>query len=132
MAKAEPSDVPPQLHELEAEIMDEIWRRGPSTTVQDVMDALNGAAEAPRAYTTYLTVMRRLNAKGFIDRRRKGRCDVYSPRITWAQYRELRARADVAVLVSHYGETALVHFARALDGLDPERQRALRKLARHA
>jgi predicted transcriptional regulator len=132
MPRPEPPDVPPQLHELESEIMDEIWRRGSSTTVHDVTDELNAAADAPRAYTTYMTVMRRLHAKGFLDRRREGRCDVYSPQLTREQYRELRARADVAELVSHYGETALVHFARALDELDPDRQRALRNVARHA
>lgn len=111
--------------------MDAVWRRETST-VNDVMDALNAASESPRAYTTYMTVMRRLHAKGLLDRRRQGRYDVYTPQLTREQYDEARAQADVAQLVSHYGETVLVHFARALDAVDADRQRALRRLARRA
>lgn len=111
--------------------MDVVWRRDTST-VNDVMDALNASSKPARAYTTYMTVMRRLHAKGLLDRRRHGRYDVYAPRLTREQYHEARAQADVAQLVSHYGETVLVHFARALDAVDPDRQRALRGLARRA
>lgn len=131
MSSPAPSDVPPPLHELEAEVMDVVWRRDAST-VNDVMDALNGSSKPPRAYTTYMTVMRRLHAKGLLDRRRQGRYDVYTPQLTREQYHEARAQADVAQLVSHYGETVLVHFARALDAIDGDRQRSLRRLARRA
>jgi predicted transcriptional regulator len=50
------------LHELEAEIMEEVWRQG-ETNVKRVMEALNRKANPPRAYTTYMTVMRRLDDK---------------------------------------------------------------------
>lgn len=131
MVNTGPLEVPPALHELEGEVMDVVWGRE-SSTVNDVMDALNAAAETPRAYTTYMTVMRRLNTKGLLDRRRQGRYDVYTPRLTREEYHEARAHAEVAQLVSSYGETALVNFARELDGLDPDRRRALRRLARRA
>lgn len=120
--------VPPALHELEAEIMDEVWRQG-ETTVKLVMEALNRKRRPPRAYTTYMTVMRRLNDKGLLDRTRAGRQDSYAPRLSREEYQELRAGAQVDGLVEEFGDVALAHFARSLQGLDPARRRQLRRLA---
>src|ERR1700758_1024985 len=98
MARSRAPAAPPALHELEAEIMEEVWRQG-ETTVKLVMGALNRKAKPPRAYPTYMTVMRRLNDKGLLDRTRSGRHDAYAPRLTREQYQELRARAEVRDLV---------------------------------
>jgi predicted transcriptional regulator len=73
MARSRAQTPPPALHELEAEIMEEVWRQG-ETTVKRVMEALNRKAKQPRAYTTYMTVMQRLDDKGLLDRTRSGRC----------------------------------------------------------
>jgi Penicillinase repressor len=54
--------VPPPLHELEAEVMDEVWHQG-ETSVKLVMEALNGRTRRARAYTTYMTLMRRLDTR---------------------------------------------------------------------
>ena len=120
---------PPALHELEAEIMDEVWRGDGETTVKLVMEALNRKAKPPRAYTTYMTVMRRLNDKGLLDRTRTGRQDTYVPRLSREEYQELRAGAEVRGLVDEFGDVALADFAKSLSGLDPARRRQLRRLA---
>jgi predicted transcriptional regulator len=120
---------PPVLHELEAEIMEEVWRRGEPTTVKLVMDALNRKAKPPRAYTTYMTVMRRLDDKGLMTRRRSGRSDTYEATLTREQYRERRAGAEVRGLVDQFGDVALAQFAQSLSTLDPARRRRLRRLA---
>jgi predicted transcriptional regulator len=120
---------PPVLHELEAGIMEEVWRRSEPTTVRLVMDALNRKAKPPRAYTTYMTVMRRLNDKGLLTRRRSGRSDTYEAVLTREQYRDRRAGAEVRRLLHQFGDAALVHFARSLSSLDPADQRRLRRLA---
>jgi BlaI family transcriptional regulator, penicillinase repressor len=119
---------PPALHQLEAEIMDEVWRQG-ETTVKLVMEALNRKAKPQRAYTTYMTVMRRLDSKGLLARTRAGRHDTYVPRLTREEYQRLRAGAEVRGLVDEFGDVALAHFARSLGKLDPARRRALEKLA---
>jgi predicted transcriptional regulator len=108
--------------------MQEVWRQG-ETTVRLVMDALNRKAKPPRAYTTYMTVMRRLNDKGLLDRRRTGRQDRYVPTLSSEEYEELRAGAEVRGLVDQFGDVALAHFAKSLSGLDPARRRQLRRLA---
>ncbi len=122
-------DPPPVLHELEAEIMDHVWSNPGEITVRDVMDALNRRAKPARAYTTYMTVMRRLNDKGILDRKRSGTRDAYAARLTREEYQEQRADAEVRQLVDEFGDVALAHFARSLSGLDPARREALQRLA---
>jgi predicted transcriptional regulator len=129
MARSRSPKVPPPLHELEAEIMEEVWRQDAPTTVKLVMDALNRKAKPPRAYTTYMTVMRRLDDKGLLNRKRSGRHDSYEPTLTREEYQQRRAAAEVRGLVDQYGDVALAHFARSLSTLDPSQQRRLRRLA---
>jgi predicted transcriptional regulator len=94
------------------------------------MDALNARTTKPRAYTTYMTVMRRLHAKDLLLRRREGKTDFYRPVHTRDEYADLRAQATVESLVEQYGDVALSHFARQMAQLDPERRRQLQRLAR--
>jgi predicted transcriptional regulator len=119
----------PGLYELEAEIMEEVWRLG-ETSVRDVQEALNARSEKTRAYTTVMTVMQRLDAKGFLRRRREGRTDFYQAEISRDAYGSMRAAAEVDELVEQYGEMALVNFARTMASLDPARRRQLARLAR--
>jgi predicted transcriptional regulator len=120
---------PPVLHELEGEIMEHVWGIRGETTVREVMEALNRKAKPARAYTTYMTVMRRLNDKGLLDRTRSGRQDTYVANLTREEYQRLRAGAEVRQLVDQFGDVALAQFARSLSGLDPARRRALQRLA---
>lgn len=107
--------------------MDEVWRHE-QVTVREVLEALNRGSKE-RAYTTIMTVMSRLDAKGLLTRTRAGKTDVYRPRMDRQQYLEARARAEVDGLVADYGDVALAHFARQLDSLDAKRRRQLGKLA---
>jgi predicted transcriptional regulator len=128
-SKASRQPATPPLHELEAEVMEEIWTQG-EATVRTVMDALNKRTSKPRAYTTYMTIMARLHKKGVLDRRREGKTDFYAPKLDRAEFMASRAAAEVEDLVDQYGEVALSHFARQVASLDPARRRALQRLAR--
>jgi predicted transcriptional regulator len=119
----------PPLHELEAEVMEELWSRG-EAPVREVMAALNSKTGKDRAYTTYMTIMARLYKKGVLERRREGKTDFYSPKLSREEFMGQRAAAEVDGLVAQYGEVALSHFARQVAGLDPARRRALERLAR--
>jgi predicted transcriptional regulator len=119
---------PPPLHELETEVMEEMWRVE-RATVRELMEAINARSRKPRAYTTFMTIMARLDGKGLLEREREGKTDVYWPRMDREAYLEARAQAEVQQLVDDYGDLALVHFARAMRTLDPARERALRRLA---
>jgi BlaI family transcriptional regulator, penicillinase repressor len=120
---------PPPLHELEAEVMEELWKRG-EASVREVMEALNAGADRERAYTTVMTIMARLDGKGLLERRREGKSNLYMPSYTRDQYADLRARAELDSIVDQFGELALAHIARQWAGLDAQRRRALQRLAR--
>src|ERR1700735_3362689 len=121
--------VPPPLHELESEVMEQLWRSG-EASVRSVMDAVNKRSSPKRAYTTYMTIMARLHKKGLLVRRREGKTDFYAPSLSRDEYLAVRARAEVEDLVAQYGDVALSHFAQQMAGLDPARRRRLQRLAR--
>jgi BlaI family transcriptional regulator, penicillinase repressor len=131
VARRKLTNVPPPLHELESEVMDEVWRQAAPTTVRAVLDAVNARATKERAYTTIMTIMRRLDKKRLLSRERTGKTDIYSARMSREQYLEARAQAEVGALVDEYGDAALVHFARHMEKLDPKRRDQLRRLARN-
>jgi predicted transcriptional regulator len=128
---ARPNPVPPPLHELETEVMEELWRSG-EAPVRAVMEVLNKRASKKRAYTTYMTIMARLHKKGMLVRRREGKTDFYAPAQPREEYLAVRARAEVEDLVAQYGDVALSNFAQQMAELDPARRRALQRLARKA
>jgi predicted transcriptional regulator len=131
-AKTASSDaVPPPLHELEAEVMEELWSSG-EAPVRAIMDVLNKRTKQKRAYTTYMTIMARLHKKGLLVRRREGKTDFYSPSQRREEYMAVRARAEVEELVAQYGDVALSNFAQQMADLDPARRRALQRLARRS
>ena len=69
------SDAPkPRLPQLELECLRVLWKQ-PGASVAQVRAAL----ERPLAYTTVLTVLDRLSAKGVVQRRKQGRAYAYSP-----------------------------------------------------
>ena len=121
--------VPPPLHELESEVMEEVWRVG-EANVRAVLHALNARGAKQRAYTTVMTIMQRLDTKGLLCRRRAGRTDVYQPCLSRDDYLEARAQAEVDAVVEQYGEAAFVHFARQMATLDPKQRQKLTRLAR--
>jgi len=81
------------LTNAEHRIMEVVWARG-SATVADVVEALEGKD----AYTTILTLMRILKAKGFLSSRKEGRAHVFTPRVD----RETAARKAVHQLLSKF------------------------------
>lgn len=112
------------LGSLQAEILQVLAARGPST-VREIADIL--PRREVRAYTTVMTILGKLHAKGIVERRRDGRGYVYTARYTPGELRDSMAKYLVDELVGDFGEAALTHFASALDRLDRTR---LRKLLR--
>ena len=72
---APPRDVPPQL---ELECLKALWHTG-EATVDDVRKALTGRN---LAYTTVMTVLARLEKRGSVTRRKRGRAFLYAPRVS--------------------------------------------------
>ena len=121
--------IPPPLHELEEAVMEEVWARE-EACVRDVMEAVNARDVTERAYTTYMTIMARLDTKGVLIRRRQGKTDFYRAVHTREDYADLRAGAAIDSIVEQFGEVALAHLARQMAELDPAHRRSLQRLAR--
>ena len=68
------------LSGLEHEVMTIVWRRG-SVTAAEVLDALG----RPLSNATIRTLLRRLEAKGYVRHTVDGRAFVYSPRVAETQ-----------------------------------------------
>jgi len=81
------------LTNAEHRIMEVIWAKG-CATVAEVVEALEGKD----AYTTILTLMRILKAKGFLSSRKEGRAHVFTPKVD----RETAARKAVHQLLSKF------------------------------
>src|SRR6202035_2312581 len=118
-----------EVVEMRTAHREELGRRAVSS-VRGVMQAITSRAAKPRAYTTFMTIMARLDSKGLLERTREGKTDFYRATHTPARYSDLRAQADVDSLVDQFGELALGHFARQMAQLNPQRRRALERLAR--
>lgn len=81
------------LTNAEHRIMEVIWARG-SATVADVVEALHDKD----AYTTILTLIRILKAKGYLSSRKEGRAFVFTPAVD----RDTVARKAVHQLLSKF------------------------------
>lgn len=116
------------MSQLERQVMEEIWVQG-DASVRSVMEAMNDGRSSPRAYTTYMTIMVRLEAKGVVRRERVGKTDSYSPAFSREEYQVRRAESEIDAIVREYGEVAFTQFARRIARLDPGRRDALERLA---
>jgi len=63
----------------ELEILKVLWERDGPATVRDVLDVVNRQGEAPRAYTSVMSLMNVMAEKGLLRRTPKGRAFAYEP-----------------------------------------------------
>jgi predicted transcriptional regulator len=114
------------LGPLETAVMDRLWKRR-QATVRDIVDDL-GKSRA-LAYTTVMTIMTRLHAKGLLVRNRDGKTYVYRPAFSRDEHRARLSRDLVRGLVDEFGDVALAQFTAELDSVDAGHRAALRKIA---
>src|SRR5260370_42433158 len=105
--------------DLEAVIMDLMWRRNQPATVREVFEAL--AAGRQTAYTTVMTVMDNLHRKGFLAREMSGRAWNYQPTASREEYTASLMRH--ALDEAGDQRAALAHFVAAMS---KDESRALR------
>lgn len=107
--------------DLEVKIMGAIWRAQEPVTVQQVLDTL-AAAEHEVAYTTAITVIERLRAKGWLARERRGRSFLYAATRDEAQYTAWLM--DQALGTASDRSAALLSFTGTLNGAEVEALRS--------
>jgi predicted transcriptional regulator len=103
-----PSPVGSTLGELERAAMEVLWD-GPADglLVREVLERLTGR---DLAYTTVMTVLSRLTAKGFLQRTRDGRAWRYLPTETRGQVTARAMRGPLDHLDRDERHAAILHF----------------------
>src|SRR5512147_1823313 len=92
------------LAEREAQLMDALWDHGPST-VNEVQARLTDEL----AYTTVLTMLRKLEAKGYIGHKEEGRAHRYHALIDRVAAQEGALKALVSRLFKGSSDALLLH-----------------------
>lgn len=112
------------LGPLENEVMEAVWDRG-DATVRDVHALL--ADRRGIAYTTVMTTMGRLAAKGLLIRDASGLAHRYRPSLSRDEYARSTVHSVVDWLVNSFPEPAISYFVDVVnDGDDPSVLDALR------
>ena len=111
--------------ELEAAIMDALWRRGDGTVADVCADLLED-----HNYKTIMTVMNRLVEKGTLKRTRRSRAFVYQPSESRPAFEASLSRQVSMGLVRDYGALALAQFVATVDEVNPELLQRLGELVR--
>jgi|SRR5688500_3467354 len=111
------------LGDRELEVMTWLWANG-SGTVSEVKDGLAD----PLAYTTVLTILRNLEAKGFLRREVEGRAHRYFPRVQQKATRKRALRRLIDTLFLGSPEALLSHLVDEHDLSPAELQRIAKRL----
>jgi predicted transcriptional regulator len=112
------------LGPLEAEVMEAVWGGG-DTTVRDVYATLSKRRDI--AYTTVMTTMTRLAAKGLLVRDASGLAHRYRASVTREDYAKSTVHSVVDWLVNSFPEPAISYFVDVVnEGDDPAALDALR------
>lgn len=100
------------LGPLETDVMETAWRLG-DATVRDVHAEL--ADRRDLAYTTIMTTMARLAAKGLLERDTSGLAHRYRPTVTREEYARSTVTSVVDWLVQSFPEPAMSYFVEKID-----------------
>jgi predicted transcriptional regulator len=113
--RLEESGIRKALGELEAEIMERVWRKKVAT-VREIHAELKG--KRPIAYTTVMTVMTRLANKGILTKDKDGKHYIYRPTVSKEEFRQSVIRSIVAAIRRDLGSGALAYFVENLPADD--------------
>lgn len=100
------------LGPLETDVMEMVWRLG-DATVRDVHAEL--AERRDLAYTTIMTTMARLAAKGLLERDTSGLAHRYRPTLSREDYARTTVTSVVDWLVQSFPEPAMSYFVEKID-----------------
>jgi predicted transcriptional regulator len=123
-----------ELGQAQADIMNVFWRRKDGATVPELLAEINKGRtrknEPELAYTTVLTFVQRLHARGLLAREPEGRGYRYRP--TMGREELLATWSDELIdrLLSDYGEVAVARLDDRIRSLDAERRQKLREARR--
>lgn len=115
------------LGALETQVMQVIWEASRPQSVQEVREEL-AARGKEVAYTTVMTTLGRLYAKGLLDREVHGKAYYYRARVSRRELADSVTRQVLSGLVSSFAEPAIAYFVEALEEQAPDKLDALAQM----
>lgn len=103
------------LGKLEQRIMDYVWESDRPLTPGEVQEGVC----CDLAYTTVMTELSRLQEKGILQRKKKGRAFAYFPKVSKKKFAEKNLAELFEGLVGSYGKYAISEFIDSVKR-DPE------------
>lgn len=113
------------LGPLEARVMGIMWRAERPLMGRDISERIG---ESAPGYTTIMTIMNRLTAKGLLRRRPKGNAYTYEARFSEREFLHRTAKDRVKRILADFGDVALAQFVHEIDGADAATLARLRQL----
>ncbi len=114
-----------KLTEAEWEVMEAIWSLGGSPSVREVLEHAYPGGE--KAYTTVQTIMNNLVEKGFLEQKKVGLVNFYTPTLS----REEAVQHEMSRLVARAFRgsfAALAHYLINSDSLSKQEIAKIREL----
>jgi predicted transcriptional regulator len=114
-----------ELGAAQAEIMNVIWSKQ-GATVPEIHAAINEKRKTDAAYTTVLTFVQRLSARGLLEREPEGRTFRY--KATQSRDELIATWSDEMIdrLIDDYGQIAIARLDDRMQSLDAARRAKLR------
>jgi predicted transcriptional regulator len=119
------TQIGPEITDTELDLMRQLWRRD-EATIRELTDALYPEGGHSH-YATVQSLLDRLHLKGFVDRRKRDRRNVYRATVSRAELAGRRLRATADALFDGAMAPLLTHLVNQGD-LEPEDLGALREL----
>ena len=124
MPKKEPEG--PRVGRLETRIMNVVWEKG-TASVHDVRDALGGSRKS--AYSTILTMMRNLEAKGYLEHEVEDRKYLYRAVVDQQRVRR-NVLSDLVQRLFNGSPALLVNSLLQQSDVSPEEMVEIKRLLR--
>ncbi len=112
------------LGDLEADIMELIWKKG-DLTVRDVYENLRHDREI--AYTTVMTVMSRLAEKSLLEKIKSGSAYIYRPMVSESEFTQSTVKKVMKSLLEDFAVPSMNQFIDFFEE-DPGKMDELAKL----
>lgn len=115
------------LGELEKEVMDVVWKNSSPVTVREVLERISKKRKV--AYTTVMTIMTRLVAKGLLKRKLYDN-KAYTYQVVYSKGKFLTKTSKQIIknFISNFGESAIAHFAQEIEKIPADKRRRLLKM----
>lgn len=107
---------------LEQQVMNILWNAEGALKPAEVQSQIDG----PLAYTTVMTILKRLYKKGILQRERDGNAFKYSPKVSKDEYAGSTLEKVYKGILSAYGPLAISHFIDSVNS-DPQHRDLLKK-----